>query len=683
MQFLPGVGPQRAILFERLGIITLEHLMRHYPRTHLDARHFVPIAEVKPGELLTVDAVVRNAGAVRTRAGRTDFTATLADATGRLPVYFFGQPFLARTLKPGTRVVVSGELDPVEKRMLNPLFEVAEGDVADLLHAGRLVPVHPLTRGLSGRAMRRAVRAALDRAGAKVRDPLPEDVRVTEHLGPLAEALEHIHFPADAEQLEAARRRLVFEELFLLQATIAIRRQVLHVESVGLAHLASGALAKRAREALPFRLTADQDRALSEIVADLRSPHPMQRLLLGDVGSGKTVVATLAALHVVECGRQAAFMAPTEILARQHAATLTAVAAPAGVEVATLTGATPAAERRALSARLASGEPMIVVGTHALIADRLELPNLALAIVDEQHRFGVRQRAQLAQKGALPDVLVLTATPIPRTLMLAFYGDLDVSRLNARPAGRGRLVTRIAGEEKLPQVLEFVARELSAGRQAYWVAPVIEAGGRSEARAAEAEFERLRAHPLLRRFTLGLLHGRLKPAEKVDVMQRFVGGEVQLLVATTVVEVGVDVPNATVMVIQNADRFGLTQLHQLRGRVGRGAQRSVCVLMQGSATRARGRERLQLMASTQDGLALAEADLRMRGPGELWGTLQAGMPRLRLADLARDQAVLAEAQRSAQALVERDPHLGSPAHAELREVLLQRYAEPLQTALAG
>jgi ATP-dependent DNA helicase RecG len=683
VQFLPGVGPQRAILFERLGIISLEHLMRHYPRTYLDARRFVPVAELKPGEMLTVDGVVKQAAVVRSRGGRMDFSCTIADASGRLGCYFFGQPFLSRLLKPGVRVVVSGEFDPLEKRMIQPLFEVVEGDVADLLHAGRLVPVHPLTRGLSGRAMRRAVRLALDAAGSAVKDPIPEEVRAARRLGPLADALGHVHFPADSEELEAARRRLVFEELFLLQATVAVRRQVLHVESAGLASVAPGRLAERARAALPFQLTGAQDRALDEIVADLRSPRPMQRMLLGDVGSGKTVVAALAALHVVECGRQAAFMAPTEILARQHAKTLASVVAPAEVAVAALTGATPAAERRALAARLADGEPMIVAGTHALIVEKVELPKLALAIVDEQHRFGVKQRAQLARKGALPDVLVLTATPIPRTLMLAFYGDLDVSRLDARPAGRGRLVTRIAGEEKFPQVLEFLARELAAGRQAYWVAPVIEEGGRTEARAAESEFRRLRSSPVLRRFELGLLHGRLKAAEKQEVMRRFVAGEIQMLVATTVIEVGVDVPNATVMVIQNADRFGLTQLHQLRGRVGRGAQRSVCVLMPGAAVTPRARERLELVARTQDGFALAEADLRMRGPGELWGTLQSGLPRLRIADLARDQEVLEEAQTAARLLVARDPRLTAPEHGVLRETLLQRYPEPLQTALAG
>jgi len=683
LQFVPGVGPQRARLFEKMGLYTVEHLLRHYPRTHLDAGHFVKISELRTGELLTVQGEVRQAAALRTRGGRSDFSCTVRDDSGTIGVYFFGQPFLARVLRPGVRVVVSGEWDAVERRMLNPLFEVIEGDVAELLHAGRLVPVHPLTKGLSARMVRRALRAALDSAAARLADPLPDEVRASERLGSLAEALEGIHFPKDAAELAAARHRLVFEELFLLQMVMAVRREVRNVESRGLATSGPGALAARAREALPYTLTPDQQRALAEIVADLAAPRPMQRLLLGDVGSGKTVVAALAALHVVEAGHQAAFMAPTEILARQHAATLARIAAPAGVAVAALTGSTPAAERRALAARLAAGEPMIVAGTHALIVEKVELPGLALAIVDEQHRFGVQQRAKLARKSAMPDVLVLTATPIPRTLMLAFYGDLDVSRLNARPAGRGRLVTRATGEEKMPQVMEFLARELDAGRQAYWVTPLVEESGKSEARAAESEFARLKAHPLLRRRELGLLHGRLKPDEKQDVMRRFAAGEIALLVATTVIEVGVDVANATVMVVRNAERFGLTQLHQLRGRVGRGTHRSVCVLMAGPGALPRAKERLALMTTTEDGYALAEADLRLRGPGEMWGTLQSGMPRLKLADLGRDLAVLERAHRAAGAVAARDPRLTGAGHERLRVALIERYPEPLQVALAG
>jgi len=683
IQFLRGVGPARAGLFERLGILSLEDLLRHYPRTYLDARRFVPIAKLVPGELMTVEGKVRHAAALRTRAGRTDFVATLEDGSGTLACYFFGQPFLARTFRVGTRVVVSGELDGLEGRMLNPLFEVMEGDVEERLHVGRLVPVHALTRGLTARGMRTAVRHALDAVASRVPDPVPDSVRRAHGLLPLGESLAQIHLPDDDTRLAEARRRLAFEELFLLQSVMELRRRALQQEGRGLVSAGPGALAAAVGAKLPFTLTADQQQALAEIVADLRAKHPMHRLLLGDVGSGKTVVALLSALHVIEAGHQVAFMAPTEILARQHAATIARMCQGSDVPLAVLTAATPAAERRAVHARLAAGEATLVLGTHALLEEKVKLPRLALAIVDEQHRFGVRQRAVLAQKSVIPDVLVLTATPIPRTLTLAWYGDLDVSRLRARPAGRGRLVTRVTGEEKFPQVIDFMARELAAGRQAFVVLPLIEEGARLEARAAEAEYDRLISHPRLSPFKVALLHGRMKAEDKQAAMEGFTAGRIQVLVTTTVVEVGVDVPNATLMVVENAERFGLTQLHQLRGRVGRGAARSVCVLIPGAGATGRARERLEVLGRTEDGFAIAEADLRLRGPGELWGTRQSGLPRLKLADLARDEALLEEARTAVRAVVEKDPWLQEEAHSALKAALLAQYSEPLELALAG
>ena len=679
VQFLPGVGPVRARLYEKLGLMTLEQLVRHYPRTYLDARRFVKVRELEPGVVLTVLGKVKSAAAHRTRGGRTDFTARVADESGALTCHFFGQPWLARAIVPGASVVVSGALDATG-RMLNPLFEVIESEVEELLHAGRLVPVHALTRGVTARGMRSAVRRALDPVADRVADPLP--VEAAAGLEPLAVALRHIHFPGDEADLDRARERLAFEELFLLQTVLEIRRRVLSEEGRGLVTTGSGALAVRAGQALPFALTADQVRALEEIVRDLSSPRPMHRLLVGDVGSGKTVVALLAALYVIEAGHQVAFMAPTEILARQHAVTLARFARPAGVEVVALTGASSAAERRAIQARLRAGDPLLVVGTHALLEAKVEMPELGLAIVDEQHRFGVRQRATLAKKGVIPDVLVLSATPIPRTLALAMYGDLDMSQIRMKPAGRGRVVTRVTGEEKFPQVIEFMAKELSAGRQAYVVLPLIEEGGAIEARAVAAEHERLSQHPLLARWQVGLLHGRLKADEKQRAMDAFVAGRLQILVTTTVIEVGVDVGNATLMVIENAERFGLSQLHQLRGRVGRGAHRSVCVLVPGPATSTAALERREELTRTEDGFALAEADLKMRGPGELWGMRQSGLPRLKLADL-RDERLLERAHQAARQVVASDPRLLAPAHQPLKRALLQDYREPLELALAG
>jgi len=684
LQFLPGIGPQRALAFERLGLLTLEHLVRHVPRTWLDASRFVKVRDLRPGELVTVIGTIKHSAALRTRGGRGDFVASLADETGVLGLYFFGQSWLARTLAPGTRVVVSGELgEGHERQMLNPMFEVLEGEVEDLLHTGRLVPVHALTRGITARGMRQAVHRALESVADRLADAVPPEVAEAQGLLPLSTALRDIHFPPDAKALEAARSRLAWEELFQLQMVMELRRRVLHEEGRALALDGPGALAATVRASLPFTLTEGQDAALADIVADLARPRPMHRLVVGDVGSGKTVVALLAACAALEVGQQAALLAPTEILARQHGASLTRHAAASGVPVVVLTGASTAAERKALQARLDAGEPVLVVGTHALLEEKVRIPNLALAIVDEQHRFGVRQRAALASKGVLPHVLVLTATPIPRTLQLACFGDLDLSLLRGRPAGRGRLVTRVTNEGKFPQVIEFMSRELAAGRQAYVVVPAIEDGTKVDVKAAESEVVRLRAQPLLARFNVGLLHGRMKADEKQRVMEEFRTGALHVLVATTVIEVGVDVPNATIMMIENAERFGLTQLHQLRGRVGRGEHRSVCVLIAGRSAGARAHERLKVMADTDDGFVLAEADLRLRGFGELWGTRQAGLPEFKLADLGRDEPLLLAARDAARALIQADPHLLAPGHVALRTLLRERFREPLEMALAG
>ncbi|HEY6193527.1 MAG TPA: ATP-dependent DNA helicase RecG, partial [Candidatus Eisenbacteria bacterium] len=519
-------------------------------------------------------------------------------------------------------------------------------------------------------------------------DPVPAGVATAQALVPLGQALRDLHFPASAAALEQARRRLAFEELFLMQMVMELRRKALAEEGRALALVPPGALGARVRAGLPFALTPGQDAALAEILADLARPRPMHRLVVGDVGSGKTVVALLAACAAIEAGQQAALLVPTELLARQHGESIPRLVGDSGLPVAVVTGATPASERRQLQSRLTAGEPVLVVGTHALLEEKLQFPSLALAIVDEQHRFGVRQRAALAAKGMLPHTLVLTATPIPRTLQLACFGDLDLSVIRMRPAGRGRLVTRVTDESKFPQVIEFMARELAAGRQAFVVVPAIEEGKREEGRreslrAAETEVERLREQPLLAKYRLGLLHGRLKPDEKQGVMDAFRARALDVLVATTVVEVGVDVPNATLMVVENAERFGLTQLHQLRGRIGRGEHRSVCVLVAGAMTGARARERLAVMARTDDGFELAEADLALRGPGEFWGTRQAGLTEFRLADHVRDEPLLLEARDAGRSLVASDAHLLAPAHATLRGILRERFPEPLELALAG
>jgi ATP-dependent DNA helicase RecG len=685
VQFLPGAGPARGELLARLGIHTVADLVLHVPRAYLDATRSAAIRDLAPGRLTTVAGRITHAHVIRTRGGRADFTATVRDQTGSLECYWFGQSFLQRTLRPGRDLVVSGELDEhVQRRFVNPLFEVLEpGAERETLHVGRIVPVHAVTQGLGAKGMRRLVHAALEEVADRMPDPLPAGLAERHGLPARSVALRHIHFPPDAAALEAARHRLAFEEFLLLETVLQLRRRAFHQEGRGLVTAGPGEWARRARAKLPFPLTAGQERALAEIVGDLRRPSPMHRLLVGDVGSGKTVVAFLAAAHVLEAGFQVAFMAPTEILARQHEATLRRFAAPLPVPVEAWTGETRAAQRRALQARLEAGEPVLLVGTHALIERDVHFARLGLVVVDEQHRFGVRQRSDLTRKGALPDVLVMSATPIPRTLALTLYGDLDVSALHERPPGRGRVATRLVHEDQRETVIEFFAGEIGHGRQAYVVVPLVEESESADRRAAKAEVERLRVHPRLRGLEVGLLHGRMKGEEKRAVMEAFARGEIHILVATTVVEVGVDVANATLMLVEGAERFGLIQLHQLRGRIGRGAARSVFVMMAGPAAGAAARERLAELIRSHDGFALAEADLRLRGPGEPWGVRQTGLPRLRVGDLFRDRGWLEEARRAASGTIAADPQLVLPEHRGLRQELLSHYREPLELALAG
>ncbi|MGH7726391.1 MAG: ATP-dependent DNA helicase RecG [Candidatus Eiseniibacteriota bacterium] len=691
VQFLPGVGPRRAAALARLGIATLEDLLRHVPRDYLDARRTMPIARLVPRELVTVVGKVTYAR-VRQARGRSDLVTRVEDPSGALGVRWFGQGFLARTIREGDTLALIGRLVPGPGReFANPLFEVLEGDVTELLNAGRIVPRHPLTAGIAGRLLRGWMRAALDAIGPALarEDPLPAALRARLALPALNAALEFVHFPPDPKAAETGRRRLAFEELLVVQLVLAIRRRARAESGRALVTARGMARARAVIAALPFTPTAAQKRAVNEIVRDMKRDRSMHRLLVGDVGSGKTVVALIAAACAVEAGHQVALMAPTEILAEQHFRTLTALGRAAGLVPALWTGSTGEVARKEMRRRLRlpAGDRFaldLVVGTHALLEEDVPLPRLGLVIVDEQHRFGVRQRAVLATRGpGFPDVLVMTATPIPRTLALACFGDLDVSVLDERPPGRKPVVTRVVPESNRESLERFLASELEAGRQAYVVVPLIEESEKSELRAARATIERVRSHPALAAYRWELLHGRLKPAEKEAVMRGFASGAIQGLVSTTVIEVGVDVPNASVMVVEHAERFGLTQLHQLRGRVGRGSARSVCVLVPGSRVTPEAAERLSILARTEDGFELAEEDLRARGPGELWGARQTGLPALKVADLVRDRDLLETASQIARELVERDPQLEEPGHRGLRERLLRNFGEELSWRATG
>ncbi|MDI6823049.1 MAG: ATP-dependent DNA helicase RecG [Bacillota bacterium] len=674
LRFCKGVGPARARDLARLGLRTVGDLLFYFPRRHEDRRDFCPVGHLRPGEVCTVRGVVHAVEERHPRPGLSLLRVGISDRTGILWGTWFNQPFRKAQFRRGMTVIFSGRVERRfgEWRMDNPEYEIDTG--ADPLHVGRLVPVYPLKEGIFQRPLRALAREVVERFAPRVPDLLPAPVRERAGLVSAAVAVRDMHFPADETALEAARRRLAFEELFLLQLAIALqRRQVKQRE--GISHPPDGELHARFLRALPFPLTAAQERVYGEIRADMESPRPMNRLLQGDVGSGKTLVAAMAALKAAGAGYQCAFMVPTEILAEQHYQNLRPLLEPLGVPVGLLTGSQSASERARVMEPMAAGEAGVYVGTHALIGEGVMLPRLSLAITDEQHRFGVRQRAMLLEKGLAADVLVMTATPIPRTLALTLFGDLDLSVIDQMPPGRRPVQTHWLPGTRRREAYAFVRQEVAKGNQAYVVCPLVEESDKLQAEAATrlaADLERGE----LRGLRVGLVHGRLPAREREEVMARFRSGEVQVLVATTVIEVGVDVPAATVMVVEGAERFGLAQLHQLRGRVGRGNQPSYCLLI-GDPGSEEARMRLQAMERTTDGFEIAEEDLRLRGPGEFFGVRQHGLPDFRVANPLRDHALLEEARAAAAALVEGDPGLRSPAHAPLRQALRDRFGERL------
>ena len=686
VQYLKGVGPARARALARLGVETVGDLLAHYPRRYFDRTSTVPIGRLRPGQEATVLGEVLTAGERRTRRGGTLQTIGLGDDSGVVFCVWFNQRYVLKQFRPGRRVLASGLVQSHggQRQLAHPDYEVLEqerGDAPAGLHTGRLVPVYPLTGGVGQHWLRGLVHQALERLGPAVPETLPDRLRERRGLPPRAEALAAVHVPASGAELDRARRRLVYEEIFAIQVLMALRRESRR-RLAGVRLEKPGDLTRRLVEGLPFALTGAQRRVLAEILADLRSGRAMHRLLQGDVGSGKTLVALVAALFVIEQGWQAKIMAPTEVLARQHGRTLRRLAEPLGVTVETLTGATPAARRRAVLAGAGAGEIDLLVGTHALIQDDVSMPRLALTVVDEQHRFGVRQRGRGAsdrETGRAVHVLVMSATPIPRSLSLTLYGDLDLSVIDELPPGRKPVETTLAREGDEDAVWEDVRREAAAGRQAYVIHPVIEETEGQDLKAATAEHARL-AGEVFPELEVGLLHGRMKAGEKDAVMDAFAAGRVQVLVATTVVEVGVDVPNATRLVIHNPERFGLAQLHQLRGRVGRGAHPAACRLLVDRHLGEEAWQRLTFFARHADGFALAEEDLRRRGPGDAWGTRQHGAPGFRLANPLRDNQIVQWCREDARALLENDPQLSGPDGRVVRAALEAGFGRALPVA---
>jgi ATP-dependent DNA helicase RecG len=675
-QFLKGVGPRRAGLLAKLGLLTARDVLYHVPRRYEDASTVQKIGTLEPGMEATVVGRVVSKGVLPTRKGLRIFQAVVRDASGLIECSWPGQPFLDRVLRRGDVLLLSGPVRFFHGRQLHPREYVVlsrEGE-EEGEHSGAVFPVYPATEGLSQRQVRKLIADNLEElleavVGEEVLDP---ELRGRAGVPALDAALRALHGPESLAEAEAGRRRLAFEELFFLQLLHALAHHEATLRRPGIVFERRDTLVRPLYESLPFRLTEAQRRVLGEIGEDMTSPRRMNRLLQGDVGAGKTVVALFAMLRAVENGYQAALMAPTEILAEQHVRTLGGLLDGLPVEVQLLTGRMGAAERRGALARIASGEAHLVVGTHALIQEAVSFHRLGLVVVDEQHRFGVRQRLALSEMGRDPDVLLMSATPIPRSLALTLYGDLDLSLLDERPPGRQPVVTGLRPERARPKVLEFVSDQVRRGRQAYLVYPLVEESEVMDLKSATEEYEYLRVEvfPALR---LGLLHGQMAGEEKDAVMRRFAAGDIDVLVSTTVIEVGIDVPNASVMVVEHAERFGLSQLHQLRGRVGRGAEQSYCVLLVSHPSAA---ERLRVFTSTEDGFVIAEADMRLRGQGDLSGERQSGLPAFRFADLERDAELLTVARGEARRLVAADPSLSTvPA---LREALERRYGDRLR-----
>jgi ATP-dependent DNA helicase RecG len=679
---LPGVGPRIEAAFKELGVGSLADLISHYPTRHEDLSNVKRISDLRVGEKATVVArVVKTKPVGRPVRGRSPgFSVQLYDGTGYMPATVWGRHWLAGQLVPEAMVMVSGE---VQRRygiqIAAKNVEVVDdpAGMEDNAHAGRFVPVYPVNKNIQARRMRTLIHRALDEAG-HVLDPLPGDILIRHGLAGMNDAIREVHFPSGRPALKSAMRRLIFHELFLIQVGLAARKIRLEKDEAGRSHKGDGSLLNPFLKGLPFGLTSAQQRVTEELLDDMRAEKPMRRLVQGDVGSGKTVVAVAALLTAVESGGQGALMAPTEVLAEQHYLSVSSALADLPVNVVLLTGSQNAAERREALEKVREGEADVVIGTHALIQKGVEFEDLSLVVVDEQHRFGVSQRTVFKEKGSTtPDTLVMTATPIPRTLSLTLYGDLEVSIIDELPPGRKPVATQMIELPQREEAYEAVRSELENGRQAYVICPLVEESEALEdVRAAEELYEELE-HEIFPERRVGLLHGRMKAAEKREVMAAFRAGEIEVLVATVVVEVGVDVPNASAIIIEGAERFGLSQLHQLRGRVCRGLHPPKCFLI-GEPKTDDGRSRLEALCEHQDGFKLSEVDLAIRGEGTLFGSRQSGMPDLKMAKLLRDIEVLVEARKEAFDLVAKDPTLKDPAHRPLRREVRELLGENVE-----
>lgn len=678
LQFLKGVGPRKAADLRRAGLLTVDDLFYRLPFRYEDRSRMQPIASLRPGFKAAVLGEIKSARlAVTRRRGFKIFNASIGDASGAIRCTWMNQAFLADILQPHLPVVIFGDvkLDSTGLHFLNPEYELVTDDISGV-HTGRIVPFYEKTGSMTPNMQRKLVRSAIDQLAAELPDILPADVRARLQLVPRRTAIEASHFPpndASVDQLNAfrtpAQRRMIFEEFFLFQVGHAWRRHATSIDVKPFVPTVDDRIRSAAAKILPFKLTPGQRQAAKEIVDDMRQPQPMHRLLQGDVGAGKTIVALLAALVAMENGLQVAFMAPTEILAGQHYGNIARLLSQSRFRVDLLTGSTPGLKKHTLHSHIERGTTNLIVGTHALVQETIRFHKLGLVVIDEQHRFGVAQRAALRAKGLRPDVLLMTATPIPRTLALTDYSELDVSKITDLPPGRTPVQTLVKPESRRDEIYQLIRDELDRGRQAYVIYPLVEGSEKVDLKSATEMADHLQAE-VFPSYRVALLHGRMKSDAKDRIMHAFAAGQIHILVSTTVVEVGVDVPNASVMLVEHAERFGLSQLHQLRGRVGRGAWHSYCVLLYQSPWTDDARERLKALASTSDGFAIAERDLELRGPGDFFGTRQSGLPTLRTGDLVRDRDIMEEAHREARRIVA-EGGLG----AELLQFVQQRWQQ--------
>ncbi len=681
IRYVKGIGPKRAKLFNKIGIQSLEDLLYYFPRRYEDRTNFISISKLQEGQIHTIKAEVLAKGEHRSfrRRGFSIIEVAVADETGKISCVWFNQPYLKDYFKVGSTLILYGKIERWGNRlqMNSPDFEIVSQEAEEPLNIGRIVPVYSLPEGITQRNFRKLVKSALDEYLPKVNDFLPYDIRSRNNLSNLALSLLNIHFPENPDMQKQAYERLAFEEFFLFQLPLVLRK-LRKKERRGISHKVEGELVNNFISGLTFKLTLSQQKVIAEIKSDMAKAQPMQRLLQGDVGSGKTVVAAIAALTAIQGGYQAAFMVPTEILAKQHFEKLK-TEKPLNIEL--LTSSLNKKEKEKIYQEIKEGKIDLVIGTHALLEENVRFKKLGLVVIDEQHKFGVGQRALLPGKGFNPDVLIMTATPIPRTLAITLYGDLDISIIKELPPGRLPVKTSHFSQEEISKAYAIVKHEIIQGKQGYIIYPVIEESYALDIAGAEKTYAELRSGEF-KKFNLGLIHGRLKQEKQDELMLKFKNKELDILVATTVLEVGIDIPNATCMLIEHAERFGLSQLHQLRGRIGRGREESFCILISDART-PEASARLKAMIQYNDGFRIAEEDLKIRGPGEFIGARQHGLTELKVANPLTQMQLLKRAREEAIRLLNSDPRLEARPNSLLKEKLLQRFPEYEKLMLVG